>query len=382
MKGCEPGSQTFPRNDGKSSSRTLQVRELRRTIIAATLSAPPTEPDLPPALQMMQLATGYFVSRAVFVAAELGLADHLAGGPRDAASLAAVTGSDARSLYRLLRALASAGVFEHLPDDRFALTRLGASLRTDAPDTVRDGVRMFHQPMFWRSWEALQHSIATGQPALDHVFGAPVFEYLAQHPEAAAPYDGGMTALNAMLLPAIVGAYDWSAFGVIADIAGGHGSLLAAILDAAPGTRGVLVDLAHVTPVAERTFATRGLTGRVRIVTGSMFESVPGGADAYTLKWILHDWDDDACTRILTRIREAIPGNGRLLVIERVLPERATATLPVRTMMMADLTMMVHLTGCERTEAEFRSLFESSGFRLARIVPTGAPLSIIEARPA
>jgi hypothetical protein len=338
--------------------------------------------DTPPGVQMMQLATGFFVSRAIFVAAELEIADRLAGGPLDAAALAAQTGTHARSLYRLLRALAAAGVFEHREDDRFALTPLGATLRSDAPGSVRAGVIMFHQPMFWRSWEALRHSVDSGRPALDHVFGAPVFEYLAGDPEAARHYDGGMTGLNAALLPAIVAAYDFTPFRSIVDVAGGHGSLLAAVLERAPHAHGTLIDLPHVAAVARETFASRNLGTRASAVDGSMFESVPAGADAYLLKWILHDWDDAACHAILRRIRAAAPPHARLLVIERVLPERASASPAVRAMMMADLTMMIHLTGHERTEAEFRPLFEQAGWTLARILPTACPLSILEAVPA
>jgi hypothetical protein len=344
------------------------------------LQTPPS--DTPPGVQMMQLATGYFVSRALHVAAELGLADRLAEGPHDAATLAAATGTHAPSLYRLLRALAATGVFEHREDDTFALTPLGATLRDGEPGSVKAGVMMFHQPMFWRSWEALAHSVRTGEPALDHVFGAPVFEYLAAHPEAARRYDGGMTGLNAALLPAIVAAYDFGRFGRVVDVAGGHGSLLAAVLERVPHAEGVLLDLPHVAAVARETFAARGFGGRAQVVAGSMFETVPARGDAYLLKWILHDWDDAACGAILARIRAAAPAHARLLVVERVLPERATASLPVRTMMMADLLMMIHLTGRERTEAEFRALLDGAGWRLVRVIPTGCPLSIIEAEPA
>lgn len=341
-----------------------------------------TSSEAPPGVQMMQLATGYFVSRAIHVAAQLGLADRLAGGPLDAASLATQTGMDERSLYRLLRALAATGVFEHCDDDRFALTALGATLQSDVPGSVRAGVMMFHHPMFWRSWEALHHSVATGRPALDQVFGAPMFEYLAGDAEAARHYDGGMTGLNAALLPAIVAGYDFTPFHHIVDVAGGHGSLLAAVLERAPHAQGTLVDLPHVAVVARETFAARQFGSRATAIDGSMFESVPGGADAYLLKWILHDWDDDACVAILRCIRAAAPAHARLLVIERVLPARATPSLAIRSMMMIDLTMMIHLTGHERTEAEFRPLFERAGWTLERIVPTACPLSILEAVPA
>jgi hypothetical protein len=341
--------------------------------------APP--PGLPPAAELMQLATGYFTARAVYVAAKLGIADHLEGRERDADDLARATGAHAPSLYRLLRALAAAGVLEHTAGDRFALTAMGATLRTRAPDSARAGVLMFHHPMFWRSWEHLAYSVRTGRPALDHVFGMPVFEYLAATPDAAAAYDGGMTGLNKVINPPVVAACGFGRFDVIVDVAGGHGSFLAAILEAAPRARGILVDLAHVTDIARKNLADRGLGGRAEVLTGNIFEAVPAGGDAYVLKWILHDWDDASCAAILGNVRAAIRPGGRLLVVERVLPERPEASAAMRAMMMADLLMLVHLSGRERTEREFRALLEASGFRLERILPTGTQLAVIEAAP-
>jgi len=329
----------------------------------------------------MQLATGYFTARAVYVATTLGIADLLDGRVRDADDLARETGTHAPTLYRLLRALAAAGVLEHTAEDRFALTPVGATLRARAPDSTRPGVMMFHHPMFWRSWEELLYSVRTGRPALDQVFGKPVFEYLAATPDAAAAYDGGMTGFNKTIIPAIVKACDFARFESIVDVAGGHGSLLAAILESAPRARGVLVDLAHVTEVARKTFTERGLAERTEVVTGNMFESLPAGGDAYVLKWILHDWDDAACVAILKNVRAAIGPEGRLLIVDRVLPERAEASLAMRTAMMADLLMLIHLTGRERTEREFRTLLEASAFGLQRVVPTGTQLSVIEAAP-
>ena len=346
-----------------------------------TDSRRPPEPDPPPPAQLMLLATGYFTARAIYVAATLGIADLLDGRVRDADDLARETATHAPTLYRFLRALAAAGVLEHTAEDRFALTPVGATLRARAPDSTRPGVMMFHHPMFWRSWEELLYSVRTGRPALDQVFGKPVFEYLATTPDAAAAYDGGMTGFNKTIIPAIVKACDFARFESIVDVAGGHGSLLAAILEAAPRARGVLVDLAHVTEVARKTFAERGLAERTEVVTGNMFESVPAGGEAYVLKWILHDWDDASCAVILRNVRAAIGPEGRLLIVDRVLPERTEASVAMRTAMMADLLMLIHLTGRERTEREFRALLEASGFGLQRVVPTGTQLSVIEAAP-
>lgn len=341
----------------------------------------PAEPEVPPSAQLMQLATGYFTARAVHAAAVLGIADLLDGRVRDADDLARATGTHPPTLYRFLRALAAAGVLEHTGDDRFALTPVGATLRAGAPDSTRAGVLMFHHPMFWRSWEELLYSLRTGRPAFDQLFGKPVFEYLAATPDAAAVYDGGITGLNKAILPAIVAACDFARFAAIVDVAGGHGWLLAAALEAAPRARGVLVDLAHVTPVARRTFEERGLAERATVATGSMFEAVPTGGDAYVLKWILHDWDDAACGTILRNVRAAIRPDGRLLIVDRVLPERAAPSAALRAAMMADLLMLIHLTGRERTEREFGALLEAGGFRLERIVPTGTQVAVIEGVP-
>ena len=345
---------------------------------------PPATPaaDPSPALRLMELATGYFSARAVYVAAALGIPDLLAGGPRDAADLARESGTHAPALYRLLRALAAAGVLEHTAEDRFGLTSVGATLRADAAGSTRPGVMLFHHSMFWRSWEALLYSVQTGRPAFERVFGKPVFDYLAETPDAAAAYDGGMTGLNAALAPALAAAGEFARFDRIVDLAGGHGSLLAAILETAPRARGVLVDLPHVTEAARGALAACGLGDRTEVVTADLFESVPAGADAYVIKWILHDWSDERCGVILRRVRAAIRPDGRLLVIERILPERAASAPATRAMMMADLLMLVHLDGRERTEPEFRALLDANGFRLERIVPTASPLSIIEAAPA
>jgi hypothetical protein len=341
----------------------------------------PPAPDPPPAAELMQLATGYFTARAVYVAALLGIADLLDGRVRAAAELARETGTHAPSLYRLLRALAAAGLLEHTAEDRFALTAVGATLRAHAPDSTRAGVLMFHHPMFYRSWEELAYSVRTGRPALDRVFGMPVFEYLAGTPDAAAAYDGGMTGLNTVINAPVIEACDFARFDLIVDVAGGHGSFLAAILAAAPRARGVLVDLAHVTGIARAHLAARAVASRAEVVTGNIFESVPAGGDAYVLKWILHDWDDASSVAILRTVRAAIRPEGRVLIVDRVLPERAESSAGMRAMMMADLLMMVHLTGRERTEREFRALLDASGFRLERIVPTGTQLSLVEAAP-
>lgn len=327
--------------------------------------------------QMMDLAAGCFAARAVHVAAELGIADLLGDGPRAADALARETRTHAPSLYRLLRALASVGVLEHQADDLFALTELGATLVSNAPGSTRAGVLLFG--MWWGTWEQLAHSVRTGEPAATRVFGQPVFEHLAMNGALSATFHEGMSGLNASLLPAIVEAYEFAQHHVIVDVAGGHGTLLATVLEAAPASTGVLFDLPEVLEVAQAALYQRGLEARVRCIAGDMMESVPSGADAYLLKWILHDWDDEVCATILANVRAAMQPGSRLLIVDRVLPERADADAATARMMMTDLRMLAALGGRERTATQLRDLLEAAGLRTEEIIATGTPCSVIVA---
>ncbi len=326
-----------------------------------------------PPEQMNQLLTGYWTSQAVSVAAKLGLSDLLAGGPRTADDLAALTGTHAPSLYRLLRALASVGVFAEQADHRFALTPLAECLRSDRPGSQRSLAIMMGEEHF-HAWCELLYSIQTGQSAFAKLFGMPVFDFLSRHPEQARIFDEAMVGVHGRETAAMLDAYDFSAIGVLADVGGGNGSLLTAVLKRYPAMQGILYDLPGVVERAKAGIASAGLAGRCRAIGGSFFESVPAGADAYLMRHIIHDWDDAQSKTILQNIHRAMGPGGKLLLVEGVVPP---GNDPSFTKLL-DLNMLVLPGGKERTEAEYRALYGSAGFRLTRIVPTKSEVSVIE----
>jgi len=329
------------------------------------------------AFRMVRMAYGGLVAQAVYVAAKLGVADQLRQGPVGAEDLARRTGAHAPSLYRLLRALAALGVFEQREDGTFSLTPLGATLCSDGPESVRDAVIMAGDPMFHRASGELVHTVRTGEPAFEHVFGASFFEHLGKDPETGAVFNRGMANFSQTENAAIAASYDFSPFGTVVDIGGGRGDFLAEVLKIHAGVRGVLYDLPEV--IRDATFLDGAeLRERSARVAGSFFESVPPGADAYVLKRVLHDWDDETCLGILRRCRQGMPAGGRILVVDAVVPPGGEPD-PSK---MADLVILVLLHGKERTEAEFRALLATASLRLERVVPTPSALSIIEAAAA
>jgi hypothetical protein len=315
---------------------------------------------------------------SISVAAELGIADLLAGGDKTAEELAEATSAHAPSLYRLLRALSSVGIFAEGAGGRFTLTPLAQCLRRDAPDSMRNCALLFGLPMAWGSWGEFRNTIRTGETGMKTVFGiTDGFEYLSQHPEEAAIFDGAMTDYTRQNAPAIAAAYDFGRFRKLVDIAGGHGLLLSTVLRRYRGVRGVVFDLPHVIEGAKQAIAEAGLTSRCDAVAGSFFEAVPEGADGYMLKSIIHDWDDERALAILRNIRRAIRPEGRLLLLENVIP---TGNGPSFGKWL-DLEMLVLPGGRERTEAEYRDLFAAAGFRLTGVTPTACPASVIEGMP-
>jgi hypothetical protein len=320
------------------------------------------------------LRVGWLVSRALHVAAELGVADHLSEGPRDISELAAATNSHPQSLYRLLRMLASYGVFAETADRHFGLTPAAALLRSGI---LRDAVRMFSDAD-WNAAGALLHNIKTGQPAFKHVNGQGFFEYLGTHPESQTRFDRAMaSAAEEENLP-IANAYDFSKYRRIVDVGGGRGGFLAAILKTYPSPRGVLYDQPQV--VEHPEYLTKGgVRDRCDVVGGTgFFASIPVGADLYVLKRVLHDWPDDVCEGILRRCRDAVAKDGRVVVVDAVIP---AGNHPDPTKAV-DLLMMILLDGRERTETDFRELFARAGLKLTRIVATPSMLSIVEGEPA
>ena len=332
-----------------------------------------------PSMTMLHMATGCWVSQAIHIAAKLGIADLLQeDGAKSCDALAVATQTHAGALYRLLRALASLGVFAEIENGHFQLTPLAECLCTNVPGSLRGFAIMLGEEQHWRAWGEVLYSVRTGQPAFDHVFGMHQFEYFAEHPEAGRLFNEGMTSRSGQENDAIISAYDFSGLGTVVDVGGGLGTLLATVLQATAKTRGVLFDLPHVIASARTTFVQTGQPARCEFSQGDFLDAVPSGGDAYILKKVIHDWDDDRAVSILQNCRRAIHSAGRLLLIEPIIPSGNGPSFNK----LLDLLMLVWTPGGkERTEAEHRTLLASAGFKLARIIPTSSPVSIIEAVP-
>jgi hypothetical protein len=334
--------------------------------------------DEAPAARLGRLIVGFQVSQAIHVAAVLGIADLLADGPRTSDELAAQTDANPGSLYRLLRALASVGVFHEEEDRRFALTPVGESLRSDVPGSLRGWAAFVGRPYFREAWSQLEHSIRTGENAFQYVHGTDVWSYRAERPEESVIFDLAMEALTGASNRALLDAYDFSRFGTVIDIGGGNGVLLAALLTEYPTMQGIVFDQPHVVANAEGVLQARGVADRCRVVGGSFFEEVPAGGDAYAMKSIIHDWDDEPATEILRTCRRPMAEEARLLLIERIVgpPNEDPLTK------FGDLNMLVAPAGRERTIEEWEVLLKSAGFRLVEVTPTASGLAVIEATPA
>jgi O-methyltransferase/methyltransferase family protein len=334
---------------------------------------------------LLQLVFGYMASQVVHVAVRLGVADLLGEGPKTSDALAEETGTDTSSLHRLLRGLACVGVVEEIEPGRFALTDFGGLLRADHPDSVRNLTLLFCGEGVWENWGHLLDSVKTGRPVFELLDRPQPFEVMGDDPEFSAVFNEAMSEGTRQAAPAVVGAYDFSRFKTIADVGGGDGTLLGAILAATPGLQGILFDLATGSRHAPERLAAAGLADRCAIVEGDFFESVPEGADAYIMKSVIHDWDDERCVTILKSCRRAMAAEGTLLVLEPVLPPKVDGSPEtLGAVLVGDLNMLVSTGGRERTEAQFASLFEAAGFRLNTVIPVGAPayLSVIEGVPA
>jgi hypothetical protein len=322
-------------------------------------------------LALRALVTGAFQAQCLRVAAELGLAGHLAAGPVTSAGLADACGAHEPALRRVLRTLVAMGVLDRDDSERYALTPLGEEL-----DGLAAWVSYSTSDPVWSAWAALTHSVRTGEPAFDHVHGLRSWEYNAAHPQAGARFQAAMAANTEGVVAAVAAGFDFARFPVVVDVGGGDGTLLAEILRRNPRIRGVLVDLPAVVERARATFDAAGLADRCDCRGGDFRVSVPRG-DAYLLKSVLHDWTDEQCRVILGRCAEAAGASGRLVIVERVLPDQVgRGDLEA---LLSDLNMLVMLGGRERTESEFDRLLTSAGFRLGRIFRTGSPFSIIEA---
>ena len=334
--------------------------------------------DQAAAADLRRLIVGYRLSQALHVAARLGVADLLKNGPMSVDELARAVGAHPESLYRLMRLLASEGVFAESAPRRFSLTPRAGLLRSDVPGSLRVRAIYDCDEAYWQAWGNLMHSVATGEPAFDRTHGVPFFEYMKTHAAVAANFNTVMTDQNAAAAQAVVEAYDFSGLGTLVDVGGGHGSLLAAILAANPLLRGILHDQPHVVATARPTLEAAGVADRCDIIGGDFFKRVPAGGDAYLLKHILHNWDEPRCAAILRNARDAMPADGRLLVVETLIPPNNEPSYGK----YLDLGMLVLLPGRERTEAEYEELLEATGFTLSRVIETRSELSILEAIPA
>ena len=326
--------------------------------------------------QLNQILHGVALTRAMCTVADLGVADHIeAGAPQSAKSLARVTGAHERSLYRLLRFLASHGLFRETKVGEFDHTPLSSALRSDAEGSFRAAAQLFHHE--FQAWNGLDHAVRTGEPGFNAVFGRPLFDHIAAHPELGPLLDAGMTCMHGYETAAMIEAYDFGAVRVLADIGGGNGSLLAAVLERYPKMRGILFDLGHVVGRAKESLKRYGVADRCQVIEGSFFETIPTGADAYLFRHIIHDWTDEQSFQILTHCRKVIPEGGRLLLVECVVPAGNEPSLSKDF----DMTMMTFPGGVERTETEFRSLLKQARFELTSVTPTTTMVSVVEAKP-
>ena len=333
---------------------------------------------VPPHIQLIQMGQAGLVSRIVYAAAKLGLADHLAPGPKSAAELAGRMQVHEPSLHRFMRTLASLGILTEQPDQRFALTELGDALKTGALGSAKSSLLYMGSPWSQVGWDHLVYSVQTGKPGFEKAHKVSFFDYLAQHPDEASLFSEMMVGFHNQEPPAVAAAYDFSTFKTIVDIGGATGNMLSAVLSRHSGPRGILFDRPHVVKDAPVLLEATGVSGRITVEPGDFFTGVPSGADAYILSHIIHDWDEDRCLMILGHVRKAMDPAGRLLIVEMVLPPGDVAH-PGK---MLDMVMLVQLGGQERTASEYASLLSKAGFRLTRVVPTQSAVSIVEAAPA
>jgi hypothetical protein len=336
------------------------------------------ELTVPPPARMVQLLHGKLVAQAICAAAELGVADHLAETPLSAETLARATATHPPSLYRLLRVLASVGIFKELPEQNFTHTELSLTLKSNVPGSVQ-GIAC----MIGAEWHAvaetkMMHSLRTGETAFGFLHGKGVFEYLQGDAPAGRLFDTAMTGLTQAANHAINQAYDFSWARNIVDVGGGHGSLLSSILLACPNTHGIVFDAPSVVAGAAATIDTAGLHQRCRPIAGDFFSSVPPDGDLYILKHILHDWNDQAALSILRSCRAAASRRSKLLVVEDLV---GVANAP-SSAKITDIEMLVIFGGCERTIAEYTALLDRAGFKLERTIQTALPLFVLEAAPA
>jgi hypothetical protein len=332
--------------------------------------------DKLPSEQMVQMVSSYWLSQALGAVARLGIPDRIAAQPRTSEGIAKAVGIDPDAAHRVMRALASIGVFRQLEDARFALTPLGETLCSNVPGSVRDFAVMLTDTPHWQAWGKFLEALKSGRPVLKAVLGMELWEWYSQHSGDANAFSLAMGNLARMVAAELTRVVDFSQVQTVADVGGAHGVLLTAILQHYPHTRGILFDLPHVIETAKPVIEAQGLSDRCELSAGDFFNEVPSGADVHVLKQILHDWDDQRATLILENCRRSLRPNGRVLLVEMVLPPDS-APSPAH---FIDLNMLVLLGGRERSASEFAVLLEKSGFKPPRFIETDSPFVVIEAK--
>jgi hypothetical protein len=322
---------------------------------------------------LLEMAMGGWVSQAIYVAAKLGIADALSSGPKSCDEIAAVTRTPAPSLSRLLRALRSLGVIGGVEGGKFALTALGRPLQAERAGSLRALVLTLGE-IHYEAWGALLHSVKTGAPAFPSVFGARLFEYLDHDRDAGDTFQEAMSDVSSLVSQAVMLAYEFSGIHLLVDVGGGCGQFLMAVLDAVPDMHGILLETPAVIDAANKRVAAHPCRQRCALHAGNLLEAVPQGASGYLMSGVIHDWDDEHAIRILDNCRRAMAQNGRVLVVEMVLPSRDESSFAA----LLDLNMLVMNGGRERTEDEFRQLFDAAGLQITRLIPTLAPQWLIE----
>lgn len=334
-----------------------------------------TQTALNPTEQMLQMMSGLWVTRGLYVAAKLGISDLLKDGTKTVDELAAATETHTDSLYRILRMLAMVGVYNEAEGKRFSLTPLSETLITDAPGSLRPGVIAEMGEVHYDAWGNIMQSVKTGEIAFDSHFGKDIWEYFAADPEKAQNFNRYMASNSEPLNQAISTVYDFSNVSKLVDVGGGLGGMISAILAANPNVKGMVYDAPQVVEKSKEFLAAKGLADRCESLGGDFFESVPSGGDVYSMRWILHDWEDQKSLKILENIKKVLPADGKLLLAEAVVPE----TNEPHYSKFFDLIMLTMTGGRERTETEWRELLGKAGYKIDRIIPTESFLSIIEA---
>lgn len=331
---------------------------------------------VPAPFALQELIAGAWLSQAIQTAAELGIADALSGGPLTGEEVAGRVGADPDAVHRLMRLLCSRAIFVERRNGTYDLTPMGRALRSDTPNSMRSFARFVGHPAHREHWSFLAEAVRTGDMSLPSLRGMDFWEYLETNQSLADAFNGAMTSLSEATNAPVLAAYDFSDFGTIVDVGGGHGKFLAGILGQATESHGILFDLASVTEGARELLQAEGVADRCTIEPGSFFDAVPRGGDAYVMRAIIHDWEESKALQILRNIHEAMKPDSTLLLVELVLPDDDSPH-PGK---LIDLEMLANIGGRERTAAGYRELLAEAGFEMTRVVPTASPASIVEAR--